>query len=106
MELFQVDQGGSGADIFITKLAPDTGNTVWVRQYGVRGSFSGLGGVDADSTGVYVAGFHSSGDANVPEGACAGTTLTATSFGSARSKTPMGTFSFSGLSRRIRRACT
>lgn len=59
---------GSGADIFIAKLAPDTGNTVWVRQYGVRGSFSGLGGVDADSTGVYVAGFHSSGDANIPGG--------------------------------------
>jgi hypothetical protein len=57
---------GSGVDIFIAKLAPDTGNTVWVRQYGVRGSFSGLGGVDADSTGVYVAGYHSTGDVNVP----------------------------------------
>lgn len=60
--------GGSGVDIFVAKLAPDTGNTVWVRQYGVRGSFSGLGGIDADSTGVYVAGFHSSGDVNVPGG--------------------------------------
>lgn len=59
---------GSGTDIFIARLAPDTGNTVWVRQYGVRGSFSGLGGVDADSTGVYVAGFHSTGDVNVPGG--------------------------------------
>ena len=59
---------GSGVDIFVAKLAPDTGNTVWVQQYGVRGSFSGLGGIDADSTGVYVAGFHSSGDSNVPGG--------------------------------------
>ncbi|HWS87552.1 MAG TPA: hypothetical protein VN282_11350 [Pyrinomonadaceae bacterium] len=58
---------GSGTDVFIAKLAPETGNPVWVRQFGVRGSPTDLGGVDVDSTGVYVAGLHSTGDVNVPQ---------------------------------------
>lgn len=59
--------GGSGTDVFIAKLAPETGNPVWVRQFGVRGSPADIGGVDVDSTGVYVAGLHSTGDVNVPQ---------------------------------------
>lgn len=59
--------GGSGVDVFIAKLAPETGNPVWVRQFGVRGSPTDIGGVDVDSTGVYVAGLHSTGDVNVPQ---------------------------------------
>lgn len=59
--------GGSGTDVFIAKLAPETGNPVWVRQFGVRGSPTDIGGVDVDSTGVYVAGMHSTGDVNVPQ---------------------------------------
>ena len=58
---------GNGADVYITKLAPDTGNTVWVRQFRVRGSLTDLAGVDVDSTGVYVAGLHGTGDVNVPQ---------------------------------------
>ena len=59
--------GGSGADVYVTKLAPDTGNVVWVRQFGVRGSLTDIAGVDVDSTGVYVAGMHATGDVNIPQ---------------------------------------
>ena len=59
--------GGNGADVYIAKLAPDTGNTIWVRQFGVRGSSTDLAGVDVDSTGVYVAGLHATGDVNIPQ---------------------------------------
>ena len=103
---FPGEPSGSGVDIFVAQLAPDTGNIVWVRQYGVRGSFSGLGGVDADSTGVYVAGYHSSGDVNVPGGRLRRYDFDGNVSGSARFPTPMDTFSFSGLSRCIPRACT
>ncbi len=58
---------GNGADVYITKLASDTGNVVWVRQFGVRGSLTDIGGVDVDSTGVYVAGMHATGDVNIPQ---------------------------------------
>ena len=59
---------GTGADVYIAKLAPDTGNVVWVRQFGVRGNLTDIAGIDVDSTGVYVAGMHSTGDVNVPQG--------------------------------------
>ena len=58
---------GNGADVYVTKLAPDTGNIVWVRQFGVRGALLDIAGVDVDTTGVYVAGMHSTGDVNVPQ---------------------------------------
>ena len=37
---------GSGADVYIAKLAPETGNLVWVRQFGLRGTLTDIGGVD------------------------------------------------------------
>lgn len=58
---------GNGADVFVAKLAPETGNIVWVRQFGVRGAMLDIAGIDVDTTGVYVAGMHSTGDANVPQ---------------------------------------
>lgn len=58
---------GSGADVYVAKLSPETGNLVWIRQFGVRGTLTDIGGVDVDSTGVYVAGMHATGDVNVPQ---------------------------------------
>ena len=98
--------GGSGADVYIARLAPDTGNPVWVRQFGVRGSMTDIAGVDVDSTGVYVAEMHSTGDVNVPQAHLRRYDFDGNVIGRARSPTPTGTFSPSVPSRCIPRACT
>ena len=98
--------GGNGADVYITKLAPDTGNIIWVRQFGVRGSLTDIAGVDVDSTGVYVAGLHSTGDVNVPQAHLRRYDFDGNVVWAREIPNTMATFSFSGLSRCIPPACT
>lgn len=67
---FPGEPGGSGVDVFVAKLDPETGGLLWVRQFGVRGQSIPatervIGGVDVDDTGVYVAGLVSPGLASL-----------------------------------------
>ena len=46
---------GQGQDLYLAKLDAQTGAVVWIRQFGVRGQFLGVGGITVDDTGVYAA---------------------------------------------------
>ena len=54
---FPGEPAGSGLDIFIARLDTQTGQLVWIRQFGIRRDVFGvgLGGVAVDDNGVYAA---------------------------------------------------
>ena len=56
---FPGQPAGSGQDFFVAQLDPQSGDVLWLRQFGVRGVPSNMnGGIGVDDTGVYIATNH------------------------------------------------
>jgi hypothetical protein len=55
---FPGEPAGNGQDIFVGRFDKQSGQPLWVRQFGIRGGVTGfgLGGIGTDDTGLYVAG--------------------------------------------------
>jgi hypothetical protein len=54
---FPGEPGGNGVDFFLARLDAQTGQSLWVRQFGIRSGFLlNIGGVSTDDSGVYVTG--------------------------------------------------
>ncbi len=64
---FPGEPGGSGEDTYVARLNLETGDLIWVRQFGLRSlPFPPTTGIAVGDTGVYVVGEHFTGELSVP----------------------------------------